>query len=75
MKILFTSLLLLLAIFGHSQKSYTVNGYIKDAATGETLIAANIVNKADVIIGTSTNTYGFYSLTLPEGALSQLPRV
>ncbi|QYJ68393.1 TonB-dependent receptor [Flavobacterium litorale] len=47
-------------------KSYTISGTIKDAATGETLLGANIIvvgeNK-----GTTTNEYGFYSLTLPQG--------
>ena len=60
-------LLVLLSTFGYSQESYTVSGYIRDAATGETLISANIVDKKDVLTGTATNTYGFYSLTLPEG--------
>ncbi|MEX0720994.1 MAG: TonB-dependent receptor [Balneolaceae bacterium] len=40
----------------------SVNGYIKDAETGETLISANIAlqesNK-----GTSSNTFGYYSIT------------
>ena len=42
---------------------YTISGYIKDAASGESLIGANIFEKSS-LKGTSSNTYGFYSLTL-----------
>ncbi len=50
-----------------AQKSYTVSGYVKDSNSGETLIGANIFNMDNPGEGTSTNTYGFYSLTLKEG--------
>ncbi len=50
-----------------AQAEYTVSGYIKDQSSGETLIGANIINIDNPIQGTSTNTYGFYSLSLPEG--------
>ena len=50
-----------------SQEKYTISGYVKDVASGETLIGANIYLKEKADIGTSTNTYGFYSLTLDEG--------
>ncbi len=46
-------------------QNVTLSGYIKDAANGEELINASIVN--DGFQGTITNIYGFYSLTLPEG--------
>ncbi len=49
------------------QTKYTVSGYLNDAATGESLIQANIFNKANLSEGTTSNNYGFYSLTLPEG--------
>ena len=45
----------------------TISGYVKDANSGETLIGANVYNQADPGQGTSTNAYGFYSLTLPAG--------
>ncbi len=38
-----------------------------DSNTGETLIGANIYLKDDPGKGTSSNIYGFYSLTLPSG--------
>lgn len=45
-----------------AQQTASVNGYISNAETGETLIAANIA-LADTPEGTSTNTSGYYSLT------------
>lgn len=50
--------------FAHAQ-SHTISGYIKDKETGEVLIGANIYNKDD-LKGTTSNTYGFYSLSLPQ---------
>jgi len=46
--------------------SYTVNGTLQDAATGEYLIGA-LVASVEQGKGSSTNLYGFYSLTLPAG--------
>ena len=46
-------------------QNVTLSGYIKDAANGEELINASIVNEKSQ--GAVTNVYGFYSLTLPEG--------
>jgi outer membrane cobalamin receptor len=47
------------------EKSYTLSGYVKDAATGEELIGANVYVR-ELGTGTVTNVYGFYSLTLGE---------
>jgi hypothetical protein len=52
-------------LLAFSQK-YTISGYIKDNASGEELIGANVVVK-DGNIGTTTNAYGFYTLSLPAG--------
>jgi len=49
-----------------AQDRFTVSGSIKDAANGEGLIGA-IVQVQGQAVGTSTNEYGFYSLTLPSG--------
>jgi len=46
-------------------KNVTNSGYIRDAATGEELINASIINEERQ--GTVSNIYGFYSLTLPAG--------
>ncbi|MEM1215153.1 MAG: carboxypeptidase-like regulatory domain-containing protein, partial [Bacteroidota bacterium] len=45
-------------------QSYTISGYVEDGATGEKLIAANVYDNQSGT-GTVTNTYGFFSLTLP----------
>ncbi|MDF7809992.1 TonB-dependent receptor [Hymenobacter sp. YC55] len=42
----------------------TISGYVRDGATGENLIGVAVVNPGTGQ-GTATNTYGFYSLTLP----------
>jgi len=39
---------------------------MRDSLTTESLISATVYNKAN-LVGTSTNSFGFYSLTLPEG--------
>jgi hypothetical protein len=53
-------------VLAQSQNKYTISGQIKDASSGEALIGASIyVEKLKA--GCSSNTYGFYSLTLPEG--------
>lgn len=51
---------------GTNTQKFTVSGYVKDAKNGEALIGA-LVYKKDTQLGSSTNEYGFYSLTLPEG--------
>lgn len=48
-------------------QEYTMSGYIKDAETGETLIGATLYSTTDYTLGTETNQYGFYSLTIPQG--------
>ncbi len=45
---------------------YTVSGYLKEAANGETLLAASVYI-VELGKGTNTNEYGFYSLTMPAG--------
>ena len=40
----------------------TISGYVKDAATKEALIGASVVN-TNTQTGTSTNQYGFFSLS------------
>lgn len=50
-----------------AQINYTISGYVKDANTGEELIGANILIKELPGTGTSTNAYGFYSITILKG--------
>lgn len=47
-------------------QKHTISGFVTDAINGEQLIGANVYD-AKTFMGTSTNNYGFYSLTLPEG--------
>lgn len=49
------------------QSKYTISGYIKDEATGEELIGSTIIINEIPATGVSTNAYGFYSITIPEG--------
>ena len=53
----------------YSQKEFTISGYLEDKSTGELLIGANIYDLRSKK-GTSTNAYGFYSLTLKEDLVS-----
>jgi outer membrane cobalamin receptor len=51
---------------GKQERKYTVSGYLRDSLTTENLIGAAIYTRAGSL-GTSSNQYGFYSLTLPAG--------
>jgi len=63
-----TALLLLLTIIttGFSQEKVTLSGTITAANSNETIIGSNIVIKS-IPAYTSTNEYGFYSITIPKG--------
>ena len=50
-----------------AQNKYTLSGNIKDAANGEELIGTTVIIKEIPNTGVTTNAYGFYSITLPEG--------
>lgn len=52
-------------------QQYTISGYIKDSKTGEELIGAAVYIESSRS-GTTTNVYGFYSLTLPKGTYKLL---
>jgi len=45
---------------------FTISGFMTDSLSTESLISATVFNAANRA-GTSTNQYGFYSLTLPAG--------
>src|ERR1700744_3946708 len=49
-----------------AQGKHTISGSVRDKASGESIIRATVV-VADQNIGVTTNDYGFYSLTLPDG--------
>ncbi|MDR2146667.1 MAG: TonB-dependent receptor [Tannerella sp.] len=48
------------------ERSYTLNGYIRDGGTGEDLIGASI-SADNSRRGTVTNVYGYYTLSLSKG--------
>ncbi len=56
---------LFFALNSFAQKKYTISGYVKDAESGETVIAANISIKGKN--GMMSNQYGFWSATLLQG--------
>ena len=63
------NIFLLLLFVGSSllaQDKFTLSGFIREQSSSEELIGANIVCE-QLRIGASTNPYGFYSITLPEG--------
>jgi hypothetical protein len=51
-----------------AQNKYTISGEVKDAQSGEALIGVSVFVEQKKNVGTTTNSYGFYSITLPEGA-------
>ncbi len=59
-------LALLVSLVTYSQQKYTLSGTIIEAETGETLIGVNVIFP-ELRTGTTTNEYGFYSITLAEG--------
>jgi len=59
-------ILLLLPISVISQEKFTLSGVITDESSNETLIGANIIIPS-LQTGTTSNEYGFYSITLDKG--------
>ncbi len=57
-------LLVTLPTFLFAQEEYTINGYVKDASNGESLIGATVLVK-ELGTGNITNVYGFYAITVP----------
>ena len=66
-----TFLLFILTMAGmnlFAQKTFTISGYVEDASSGEKLISANVFDYKSGL-GTVTNVYGFFSLTLPKDSV------
>jgi hypothetical protein len=59
-------LLFLLLLSADMDGKVVVSGYVRDSATGEELIGANVAI-LETGSGTVTNTYGYYSLSLDPG--------
>ena len=68
MRLKYLTLLTLFSVYiSFSQEKYTISGVITEESTNETLIGVNVIFP-EINKGTVTNEYGFYSITLPEGA-------
>lgn len=52
---------------GDPQKKVTISGYVTDSKNGEVLAGVTIIENNHKA-GTSTNSYGFYSLTINDGS-------
>lgn len=69
MKLLLTISIILTSYYvllSQSNYNYTISGYIKDSSSGESIINANLIS-VDQQIGTTSNNFGFFTLTLPQG--------
>lgn len=66
---LFTFLTILVVPTISAQQRYTISGTIVDARSHETLLGATVFEERSAK-GSTTNEYGFYSLTLPAGKVS-----
>ena len=60
--------LFLLPFLNSAQNNITISGYVDEIESGEKLIGATIYD-LNSGIGTISNDYGFYSLTLPKDSL------
>lgn len=58
--------LALISVFSAFARKVTLSGYVKDKSNGETLIGAAVM-LSEGKIGTVSNEYGFYSLTVDAG--------
>ncbi len=47
----------------------SLSGYMRDSATGESLIGGSVFIK-EANVGVQSNSYGFYSLSVPQGSYS-----
>ncbi|MES2880838.1 MAG: carboxypeptidase-like regulatory domain-containing protein, partial [Bacteroidota bacterium] len=56
--------LILFSPTAFAQAKFTVNGFVRDTATGESIIAATISVNGKTV---NSNAYGFYSITVEEG--------
>lgn len=61
--VLFILFLLAIGFSPAQAQRYTISGYVRDSATHESMVGANVYD-LKTFKGTSANNYGFYSLTL-----------
>ncbi|WP_316812781.1 TonB-dependent receptor [Pedobacter heparinus] len=56
-----------IVIAPRKELTWTIHGHVRDKSTGEELIGATLQIEA-LEVGVNTNQYGFYSISVPEGA-------
>jgi hypothetical protein len=66
LKAIYLLLTIITSFYGFSQEKFTLSGTIANKSNNETLIGVNILIP-EVNASTTTNSYGFYSITLPKG--------
>ncbi|MDP2524713.1 TonB-dependent receptor [Maribacter dokdonensis] len=74
MKVLLPILIILFLSLSHTiqgQQKYTLSGTISEVSSNETLIGVTVAIP-ELKTGVTTNEYGFYSITLPEGTYTVL---
>lgn len=62
---------LLTAVSGFSQQKYTISGYVQEKGSQETLPGV-VIYAPKYKAGTASNSYGFYSITLPADTIELL---
>jgi hypothetical protein len=66
MRVVLAGIVCLLSLVSFAQNKFTINGYVRDSASGESIIGATIsINNLSRAV--ATNQYGFYSITLDSG--------
>jgi hypothetical protein len=69
MRIVFVLVSLLFALQLSAQRQITISGFVSDVQSGEHLYGATL-HESNSGIGMVTNSYGFYSLSLPAGKVN-----
>ena len=65
-KLHFFTLVLIYSYSLLGQESFILSGYVTDVETNEKLIGVNVL-LPELNLGTTTNEYGFYSISIPQG--------
>lgn len=58
-----------IVILKRKPRLYTISGFVRDSVSYESLISASVFER-NTKSGTTTNNYGFYSVTLPPGKVT-----
>ena len=69
MKKIFLLIIFHVSLNINSQNNFTFSGYVLDSQTNELVIGASVIID-ELNIGTITNSYGFFSITVKEGDYS-----